>query len=95
MLNVLNCDIKDQDQLLIIDGELLFTAGADYLGDKNYLYRINKDGKCRLLGPLKNSYAVEGMVFIDDSLYVFNDGYYHDAKIKKNYVAVYTNVLNS
>ena len=91
VLRKIICDVKDQDHLAFsANGELYFNSGADYKGYNNYLYRIDtKTESITACYVLKESYAIEGMCFIDKMLYVMNDGYYHDSLIKENLVNVY------
>lgn len=45
--------------------------------ERKFVYRVNE------------SYAVEGILVKDSTLFVVNDGIYHEAKIKNNYVQEY------
>lgn len=80
-----------QDQLYLDEKNniLYFSAGNDYHGD-SYIYKfdINTD-ILELEYVLKDSYAIEGISIIDDTLYVLNDGLYHDAEIRVNLVSLY------
>ena len=76
------CNIEDQDQLFInqANGTLLFTAGADYMGNENFIYEYDFANECPVLVyQLMDSYAVEGLVVDHDTIYVANDGLYHAA----------------
>lgn len=87
----IECDIYAQDQLAYSEsGELYFTAGADYTGNQNFLFKMDVNtGECSPCYQLVNSYAVEGICFVDGLLYVMNDGFYHSALISENIVNVY------
>lgn len=72
------------------DGQLCFSAGTDYNGDNNYVVVYSMDTmRIEKAYQVIGSYAIEGISIIDSTLYIANDGYYHDADIKKNYVAIY------
>lgn len=34
-------------------------------------------------------FAIEGIIVIDDKMYILNDGKYHKAKMQDSYIAVY------
>lgn len=89
-----NFKVKGQDQLYL-DNEsniLYITAGIDYHGD-SYIYTFDVDNEAfELKNILKDSYAIEGISIVKSKMYVFNDGFYHDAKIPINQVNIY--ILN-
>lgn len=91
IIKVIECGFSDQDQLCFTsDGSIAFSVGADYQGEDNFLYILDKDNhNVKMIYRLLGSYAVEGVAFVDGNLYVLNDGLYHNAKICKNYVNIY------
>lgn len=69
---------------------LLMTAGTNYHG-ANYVYQITPQTcEYELVYELEDSYAIEGITVRGDSMYIANDGFYHNAKIKQNQINVYT-----
>lgn len=83
--------VKGQDHLFLDEKNNLmyFSAGANYYGD-SYIYTLNLEtNELKPLYVLKDSYAIEGITIIDNSLYVLNDGYYHNAKVAVNQVNIY------
>lgn len=91
VIDVVKCNYKDQDQITCNNnGEIWISAGADYSGDKNYVIQLDPStGKIVAGYKVMESYAIEGIAFIDGKLMVINDGLYHDAKIKNNFICVY------
>lgn len=91
IMGVFDCDFKDQDQLCIDDdGNILFSVGADYSGDENYICTFYKDSKnIEVTFRLTKSHAIEGICSIDNNLYVVNDGLFHSAKSQSNTVCIY------
>lgn len=87
----IKCNISDQDHLFFADSSNLYiSAGADYNGDDNFIMEVEVDTKkIKALYRLEDSFAVEGITVIDKRLYVVNDGIFHNAKIKDNYVSCY------
>ncbi len=85
------CNISDQDQLLFVDSNTLyFSAGADYNGDDNFIMKVDTNTKIiKTIYRLEDSFAVEGISVLDGKLYVVNDGIYHNAKIRDNYISCY------
>ncbi len=81
---------KNQDHLMCFDGEVVASIGADYKGDRNYVYGIySENHEHGFSYKVLDSFAIEGICFVDGALYVVNDGAFHDAKIGRSYVAVY------
>lgn len=82
----------NQDQLSFDgNGNILITVGNDYLGDDNYVVTYNLGNnisttKYRVL----DSNSVEGIVYHNNKLYICNDGFYHNAKDKSNWISVYS-----
>lgn len=82
----------NQDQLSFDgNGNILITVGNDYLGEDNYVVTYNLDNnisttKYRVL----DSNSVEGIVYHNNKLYICNDGFYHNAKDKSNWISVYS-----
>ncbi|MFQ9014718.1 MAG: hypothetical protein ACLR6S_12295 [Lacrimispora saccharolytica] len=87
----IKCNISDQDHLFFVDSSSLYiSAGADYNGDDNFIMEVEVDTKkIKALYRLEDSFAVEGISVLDGKLYVINDGIFHNAKIKDNYVSCY------
>lgn len=88
ILNESKMDIKNQDHLTIKNFNTYISAGANYNG-KNYIIVFDEENKIKKIYELKESYAIEGIVFKKNKLYVANDGLYHSAKIKDNYIVIY------
>ncbi len=81
--------LPGQDQIFFRGDKIFITAGRLYNIPGAAISKDLNSNKNELY-ILKNSYAVEG-VFVEDGLmYVLNDGYYHDAKIKENIVNIYS-----
>lgn len=91
VLKTIRCNIKDQDQLFFVDSSTLyFSAGADYNGDSNFIIEINVDEQeIKARYRLIDSFAIEGIYILGDKLYVVNDGTFHNAQIKDNYISCY------
>ena len=90
LLKVLDCEYIGQDHIWSDSNGLLYiSAGVDYNGENNYIICINKTTEIKAIYRVKGSYAIEGILILDDDLYVVNDGIYHDAKIGKNYIQIY------
>lgn len=83
--------ISDSDQLYLDDENncLYFSAGANYAGE-NFIYKINLDSK-KITDKyvFMDSYAIEGISINNNHLYIMNDGYFHSAKDRSNYMAIY------
>lgn len=88
ILNESKMDIKNQDHLTIKNFNTYISAGANYNG-KNYIIVFDEENKIKKIYELKESYAIEGIVFKENKLYVANDGLYHSAKIEDNYIVIY------
>lgn len=78
---------KNQDHIYFENNTLFVTIGASYNGNNNYIL-LKKDNNKKFFKMLK-SYAIEGITIVDDKIYISNDGLYHNAKINKNYIAIY------
>jgi len=87
----IKCNISDQDHLFCVGSSSLYiSAGADYNGDNNFIMEVEIDtNKIKTLYRLEDSFAIEGISVLDEKLYVVNDGIFHNAKIKDNYVSCY------
>lgn len=84
------CEYLNQDHIYMDDDGLLYiSVGADYQGEKNYVLCMDREANIQKLYQVKGSYAIEGIVLMDNRLYVVNDGIYHESKIKKNYIQIY------
>ncbi len=70
--------------------KLYISMGVDYYSDDNFVleFDVNSHQEERLF-RIRESYSVEGIIIIDNILYVVNDGYYHNAKINKSYISIY------
>lgn len=83
-------NFENQDHLFYYNEKLLVSIGADYNGENNYIIAFTSDEiEDYFLYRIYDSYAVEGICIKDSLLYVVNDGYFHDAKIKRSYISVY------
>lgn len=89
--NVFNCDYKDQDHITVEnERSLIISVGADYNGQNNYLMRIEKDtGNVTRVFRVQDSYAIEGVCIINSTIYVANNGVFHNAKKYSNSVLLY------
>lgn len=87
----IKCNISDQDHLFFVNSSSLYiSAGADYNGDDNFIMEVDVDTrKTKTLYRLEDSFAVEGISVLGGRLFVVNDGIFHNAKIKDNYVSCY------
>ena len=64
--------------------------GNDYNGEKNYVIKIFLDDlKIDEILKLSKSYSIEGIVKVDNKLYVVNDGFYHSAKDSRSLINIY------
>lgn len=91
ILNKYYFKIQGQDQLFYDNksNTIFITAGIDYYGD-SYIYTFDVDRELfELRYILKDSFAIEGISIVENKMYVFNDGLYHDAKIPVNQVNIY------
>lgn len=83
--------VAGQDQLFFDEKQNLIyiTAGNDYHGD-SFVYTFDIDNEAfELKYILKDSFAIEGISIIEDNMYIFNDGLYHDAEVPVNQVNIY------
>lgn len=90
ILDKISCKYADQDMIYKSGDSIYITAGADYHGDHNYCIMydtVNKSFTVKY--QLLNSYAVEGIYTVNNTMYIVNDGLYHDTNIKKSYISVY------
>lgn len=84
-------DIANVDQIYLDteDDAIYITAGVDYSG-KNYVYKVKLTSQTYgLMYTLTDSYAIEGIYIKNGTMYIGNDGLYHDAQIKKNIIQTY------
>lgn len=90
LINSYVCDYIGQDHVYIdLNGDIYITVGVDYNGNKNYVLKFNPDFTLETIFRVYESYAIEGLLVNGTKLIVVNDGIYHNAKIKKNYIQVY------
>lgn len=94
VLDTIRLSLRGQDQLCIdCEKDIMYVSvGLNYHGD-SYIYAVNLSDK--IVKPkyiLKDSFAIEGIYFRNDTLYVLNDGFYHNAQIPNNQVNIYKNV---
>ena len=84
-------DYRGQDHLCLgEDGNIYFSVGDDYIGEDNFVACFSKDNmRIDFAYRVKGAYAIEGICIKDGYLYVANNGYYHMAKNKSNYVIRY------
>lgn len=82
---------QNQDHICLLDnGNLYATVGADYDGENNFVFEINtQSGYNKCAYTVQKSFAIEGIIVIDDKMYILNDGKYHKAKMQDSYIAVY------
>lgn len=61
ILGKVHMNYHDQDHLFLYKDKLMFTVGADYTGDNNFVGEINPDnGKIISAFQMLSSYAIEG-----------------------------------
>lgn len=90
LINAYECDYIGQDHICIDEeGNIYISAGIDYDGSDNFVVCFSEDIKPKKIYRVNGSYAIEGILVMDSKLYVVNDGIYHDAKIKNNYIQEY------
>lgn len=90
LLDELICEYIGQDHIYMdTEGQIYISVGTDYQNENNYVICIDQEANIQKIYQVNGSYAIEGIVLIDDKLYVLNDGIYHESKIKKNYIQVY------
>ncbi len=92
VLKEISVSKADQDMLFLEteNNSTLFTAGAAYNGI-NYVYRINlSSGVVEKVFDLIDSYCVEGIYVLDETMYIMNDGFYHNGKVPVNQVNAYS-----
>ncbi len=91
LIKAIQSDYIGQDHLCFMpDKKLCFSVGNDYNGEENYIAVYSPDMlTIEHAYQVQSSYSIEGICVVDSKLYIANDGYYHDAKIKKNYIAIY------
>lgn len=92
LINSYQSDYIGQDHLCFNgNGQLCFSAGIDYNGSDNYVVIYSMDDmRIEKAYQVLESYAIEGISILDSTLFVVNDGLYHEAKINKNVVIKYT-----
>ena len=84
--------VAGQDQLFYDEEQkiIYITAGNNYHGE-SYVYSFDVTNELfKLEYILQDSFAIEGITIINGSMYVFNDGLYHDAEIPVNQVNIYS-----
>lgn len=85
-----DCGYIGQDHIFMdSEGLLYISSGIDYHGDNNFVICMDKDAKIKTIYRVKGSYAIEGVMVLHKRLYVVNDGLYHDAEIRNNYINIY------
>lgn len=92
LLSAHPCGFIGQDHITVdSQGTIWISAGIDYNGEQNYILQYDTDrDECIYYYQLLSAYAIEGICFKEKDLLVVNDGYYHEALIKKNYVGIYS-----
>jgi len=91
LLKSFKCNLQDQDMIYLYEDKVMLTVGADFQGENNYIVGVDKiTGEMEVLYRANSSYAIEGLVIMDDSIYVCNDGFYHNSKINSSYIARYS-----
>lgn len=90
LISAYDCEFIGQDHICMDrDGDLYISVGVDYRGEENYVICLDRNAEMKAIYRVKQSYAIEGIAIPDSRLYVVNDGIYHEAKIRKNYIQVY------
>lgn len=91
LLRHVQSDYIGQDHLCFsAEHKICFSAGNDYQGEDNYVVVYSPETMTlEHAYQVVGSYSIEGISIIGSALYVANDGYYHEAKISKNYIATY------
>lgn len=91
VIDKVRCNYQDQDMIFMRNGIIYITVGADYQGENNYILSYNPTAKSYSI-PYRvcESYAVEGLYITDDAIYIVNDGEFHNAKIPRTYISVYS-----
>ena len=90
LLETFNCEYIGQDHITMDENGLIYiSAGMDYQGENNFVICMDQDANILMIYRVKESYAVEGLIVLDEKMYIVNDGIYHEAKIRKNYIQVY------
>lgn len=82
-------NIPGQDALSYSNGVLYMTSGLDYQNDQ-YVHVIDPKS-LRIVEQYKmhGSDAIEGIAFVDSTIYIANDGIYHQSKSAKNRILKY------
>lgn len=83
-------DIGQDHLCFSAEHKICFSVGNDYQGEDNYVVICSPETTTiehayQVIG----SYSIEGICIIGSTLYVANDGNYHEAKINNNYIATY------
>ena len=87
---VIQSEYIGQDHIFMDSkGMLYISIGNDYNGENNFVLCMDKEANIKTLYRVKKSYAIEGILVLNNNLYVVNDGIYHDAKIRSNYIQIY------
>lgn len=84
-------NVAGQDQLFYDhDHNIIYiTAGDDYHGE-SYVYTFDIASETfKMEYILEDSYAIEGITIINDCMFIFNDGFYHNAELPVNQVNIY------
>lgn len=90
LLEVIDSNYIAQDHLCFYNSRLYFSVGDDYQGKNNYVIEYSPDKTSfEKVYQVNESYAIEGIVIVDNHLLVANDGYYHDAINLDNYICEY------
>lgn len=90
LINSYRFDYIGQDHICMDEnGNIYMSVGIDYQGDDNFVICIGRDMKPKTIYRVNGSYAIEGILVMDSKLFVLNDGIYHEARIKNNYIQEY------
>ena len=90
IIKYIPCNFDAQDMLTFKGKHIYITVGADYNGTENFVYSYDtKSGEFEQVFKAMDSFAIEGICFIGNKMLIANDGKYHDANIKKSYIAEY------
>lgn len=90
LLSEVNCEYIGQDHICMDRNSLIYiSVGVDYQGKNNFVVCIDENANVKGIYRVNGSYAIEGILIHGSNLYVVNDGIYHEAKIKRNFIQRY------
>ena len=90
VLNKYTFNFKDQDQIFIRNNKIYCTIGADYLGDNNFIFTFDiNTQEINNEFQIKSSNSIEGIIIINDIMYIANDGLFHSDIVGRSYITEY------